>query len=257
MILVDSHCHLDYPDFEADIEQIMANAAAQGVQKILSIATTLEHFPRVIAVAERFDNVTCTVGIHPHHAGEYSDLTVQKLVDLSQHPKVVGLGEAGLDFFYNHSERAVQEKVFLTHIEAAQETGLPLVIHTRDAEDETKRILTEQMKKKKFQAVLHCYSSDQDLANTALELGLYLSFSGMITFKKAEAVRDVVRNTPLDRILVETDAPYLAPAPHRGKRNEPAYTRHVAEKVAEIKGLSLEEVAAATTANFERLFESV
>lgn len=254
MILIDSHCHLDYINFADDIEHVIERAMENNVKKFLSISTKIDDFPKLLKIVEKFENVFCTVGVHPHYAKDHKNINSKDLIDLSKHKKVIGIGETGLDFFYNHSDESLQEKLFYTHIEASQETKLPLIIHTREAEDKTAKIIKEEMKRKSFKAVLHCFSSSQNLADIALDLGMYLSFSGMITFKKAQAVRDTVKATPLDRILVETDSPFLSPTPHRGKRNEPAYTRYVAAKIAEIKGVPLEVIAKATTENFERLF---
>ncbi len=253
-MLVDSHCHLDFPDFEEDMDDIVARADEAGVKHILSICTHVTKFDPVLAVALRYDNIFCTVGIHPHNAAKEPEVTAEHLIRMANNEKVVGFGETGLDFYYDKSPRDVQKKQFRAHIEAARFAGLPLVVHTRDADDEMASMLKEETGKGAFSGLLHCFSSSRELAETALELGLYLSISGIVTFNKAEELREIVRDVPLDKLLVETDAPYLAPVPNRGKRNEPAYTRHTAEKIAEIKGLSLSEVANATTDNFFSLF---
>jgi len=252
--LIDSHCHLDFPDFGEELDDVVARAGRAGISHMVTISTHVSRFPRVLAVAERFDNVFCSVGIHPHEAGTEAEVSAAELISLAQHPKVVGIGETGLDFYYEHSPRDVQERQFRTHIEAARETGLPLIVHTRDADTDTIRILEEEHAKGAFPGLIHCFSAGQDLAERMVGIGLYISFSGIVTFKKADELRDVARIVPADRILVETDSPYLAPVPKRGKRNEPAYTAFTAAKVAEVRGVSAAEIAESTTANFKRLF---
>jgi len=252
--LVDSHCHLDFPELSGDADGVVSRARTAGVGHMLTIGTKITKFDGVLAMAERFDNVSCSVGIHPHEAGVEPAMDVDKLTGLAEHPKVVAFGETGLDFFYEHSPRADQDRSFRVHIAAAREAELPIIIHTRDADPETAAILDEEMGKGAFTGVIHCFSSGADLAAKALEHGLYISFSGIVTFKKAEALREVAKTVPLDRILVETDSPYLAPVPHRGKTNEPAYVAHTARVVADLKGISPEDLAAQTTANFFRLF---
>ena len=254
MMLVDSHCHLDFPDFAAERDAVIARARAAGVRTMLTICTKITEFEEIRAIADSDPDIWCTVGIHPHEAEPEPDTSVDRLVALTQHPKVVGIGEAGLDFHYDHSPRDRQREVFRTHIAAAREAGVPLVVHTREADDETGQILAEESRGGALTGVLHCFSSGIDLARRGLDLGFYVSFSGMVTFKKADELREIVREVPLDRILVETDAPYLAPVPLRGKRNEPAFVVHTARVVAELKGLSPEALAEATTANFHRLF---
>jgi len=253
-MLVDSHCHLDFTDFADDLDGVMERAGEAGVGHVMSICTHVTRFDPVLAVAERFDNVTCTVGIHPHNAESEPEVTAEHLVRMADRPKVVGFGETGLDYHYSHSPHEVQRAQFLAHIAAGRQADLPLVIHTRDADDDMAFILKKQMGKGAFRGLLHCFSSSRELAEAALELGLYLSISGIVTFKAAEELRDIVRDIPLDRLLVETDGPYLAPIPMRGKRNEPAFTAYTAEKVAEIKGISLEKLAESTTENFFNLF---
>jgi len=253
-VLVDSHCHLDFPELAGDAEGVIARARNAGVGHLLTIGTKLTAFDGVRAVAERFDNVSCSVGIHPHEAAVEPEADVAKLTALAAHPKVVAFGETGLDFFYEHSPRAEQEKSFRVHIAAARAAALPIIVHTRDADPEMTAILTEEQKKGAFSGVIHCFSSGPELAETALDLGMYLSFSGIVTFKKADALREVVKATPIERILVETDSPYLAPVPYRGKTNEPAYVVQTAATVAALKGLSPEELAARTTENFFALF---
>jgi TatD DNase family protein len=253
-MLVDSHCHLDFPDFADDMDDVVARAADVGVSHMLSICTYVTKFDQVLALAKRYDNIFCTVGIHPHNANKEPNVTAEHLIKLAVDEKVIGFGETGLDFYYNKSPREIQKRQFCAHIKASREIGLPLVIHTRDADDEMAEILVEEMRKGSFSGLLHCFSSSRKLAETALELGLYLSISGIVTFKTADDLRAIVKDAPLDRLLVETDAPYLAPVPQRGKRNEPAFTRHTAEKIAEIKGSNFDEVAKVTTDNFFTLF---
>lgn len=256
-MLVDSHCHLDFPDFGPDLDGTVIRARAAGVGLMLTIGTKLNQFDGVKAVAERYPDVWCSVGIHPHEAAAEGNTSTAILVEYAKHPKVVGFGETGLDFFYEHSPRDAQERSFRSHIAASRQTGLPLIVHTRDADAETGEILAEEMAKGAFSGLLHCFSSSRELAEKAVELGFYISLSGIVTFKKADDLRATVAAIPLDRILVETDSPYLAPIPMRGKRNEPAFVAHTAIKVAEIKGLSPEALAQATTANFLRLFGKV
>lgn len=254
MNLVDSHCHLDFPDFADNLEGVVDRAGEAGVATLLTICTHFSKFPQVLAVAERFDNVFCTVGIHPHEAAREGAISVDDLVRAAAHPKVVGFGETGLDYYYEHSPRSDQQKSFRTHIAAARASGLPLVIHTRDADDDTARILSEEMAQGPFTGVLHCFSSTRALAELAVALGLAISFSGIVTFKKADRLRAIAADVPLERILVETDAPYLAPVPFRGRCNEPAYVVHTAREVAKARGLSEAHFAMATTENFFRLF---
>ncbi|MCT7375393.1 TatD family hydrolase [Chelativorans salis] len=256
-MLVDSHCHLDFPDFEAERDDVVARAGTAGVGLMVTISTRVAKFGGIKAIAERYDNVFCTLGTHPHNAGEETDVTADQLVALSKHPKVVGIGEAGLDYFYDKAPRDLQAKGFRIHIEAARRTGLPLVIHAREADDDIAAILKEETGKGAFPFILHCFSSGPALARTGVALGGYVSFSGILTFKKSEALREIARSVPHDRLLVETDAPYLAPVPFRGKRNEPAYVAHTAAVLAETVGISADEMAALTTENFFRLFTKV
>ena len=252
--LVDSHCHLDFPAFDGELEDIVRRAVDANVDWMLTIGTHVTRFDGVLALAEAYDTIFCTVGIHPHEAGSEPEVTAEHLVRMARHPKVVGFGETGLDFFYDHSPRDRQERSFRVHIAAARQSGLPVVIHTRDADADLARILREEFAEGPFAGVLHCFSSGRDLAEVAVDLGLYVSFSGIVTFKKAEALREVAATVPLERLLVETDAPYLAPVPRRGKRNEPAYVAHTAARIAEIRGMEEGAFAAATTDNFFRLF---
>ena len=251
MLLVDSHCHLDFPDFAAEREAIIARARKAGVVTMLTICTRLDEFEGVRAIAEAYDDVWCSVGAHPHEAKDHETLTAQDLIALARHPKVVGIGESGLDFHYDLSPRNVQETVFREHIAASRETGLPLIIHAREADGEVARILEEE---KPPPGVMHCFSSGRALAEAALARGFYISISGIVTFRNAEELRAIVRDLPLDRLLFETDAPYLAPVPYRGKRNEPAFVAATAAAVAALKDVDPQHLAEATTANFFRLF---
>ena len=250
-MLVDSHCHLDFPDFAAEREAIVARARSAGVETMLTIATRLDEFDAVRAIAEAHNEIWCSVGVHPHEAKDHTALLPQQLVALAAHPKVVGIGETGLDFHYDLSPRDIQERVFRTHIGASRETGLPLIVHAREADGEVADILDEE---RPPPGVMHCFSSGRALAEAALALGFYISVSGLVTFRNAEELRAIVRDVPLDRLLVETDAPYLAPVPYRGKRNEPAFVAATAAAVAELKGIELHHLAAITSENFFRLF---
>jgi TatD DNase family protein len=248
-MLVDSHCHLDFPDFSNELDDVVARARAAGVARMVTISTRVHRFADVLAIAERFADVCCSVGTHPHYAHED--------VAHTRHPKVVALGEAGLDYHYDRSPRDAQERGFRTHIAAARETGLPLVIHSREADADTARILEEETGQGAFPAVLHCFTGGADLARRAIALGLFISFTGILTFKNSTALRAIAAELPADRILVETDAPYLAPAPFRGKRNEPAYVVETAKVLAETRGVSFAEIAQQTSENFFRLFAKV
>lgn len=253
-MLVDSHCHLDFPDFKNELDDVVARAEEAGVSHMLTICTHVTKFAQVRNVAARYDNMWCTVGIHPHNAEAEPDITARQLKSYADDPKVVAFGETGLDFFYEHSPRARQERSFRAHIAAARDTGLPVVIHTRDADDDMIRILKQESRQGAFPGVIHCFSSGPEMAATAVDLGLYISISGIITFKKADELRRTVRDVPLGRLLVETDSPYLAPAPKRGKRNEPAFTAYTAAQLAELKGVDSAELARRTTENFFNLF---
>jgi TatD DNase family protein len=253
-MLVDSHCHLDFPGFADALPDVVARAKAAGVAVCVSIGTKLSRFAEVAAIAEKFPDVWCTVGSHPHEAEHEPLADSAPLLALAKHDKVAGIGESGLDYYYEHSPRAQQQANFRAHIDAARALKLPLVVHTRDAEDDTIAILSDEMGKGAFTGLIHCFTGTQRLADAALELGLLISASGIATFKKSDALREVLKGVPLDRLLVETDAPYLAPTPHRGKRNEPAFVVHTAAMLAELKGVSADEIANATTENFFRLF---
>jgi TatD DNase family protein len=250
-MLVDSHCHLDFPDFAAEREAIIARARTAGVETMLTICTRLDEFDGVRAIAEAHDGIWCSVGAHPHEAKDHATLAPQDLVGLIGHPKVVGIGETGLDFHYDLSPRDIQERVFRAHIAASRETGLPLVVHAREADDAVARILAEE---RPPPGVMHCFSSGRALAEATLALGFYISISGIVTFRNADELRAIVRDLPLDRLLVETDAPYLAPVPYRGKRDEPAFVAATAAAVAALKGLEPQDLADITSANFFRLF---
>lgn len=257
MTLVDSHCHLDFPDFSAELDAVVARARAAGVERMVTISTRVRRQAKLLAIAERFPEVFCSVGTHPHYAHEEADLTAADLAARSRAAKVVALGEAGLDYHYDNSPREAQERGFRTHIAAARESGLPLVIHSREADDDTARILEEEMGKGAFAAVLHCFTGGRDLARRAIALGHFVSFTGILTFKNSDAVRAIAAELPADRILVETDAPYLAPGRLRGKRNEPAYVVETAKVLAEARGASFDEIALQTTTNFYKLFHKV
>ncbi len=256
-MLIDSHCHLDFRDFAAERDAIVARARAAGVARMITISTRLDQFAAVSALAEVYPDVFCTVGDHPDHAGEGAEATADRLVALAQHPKCVGIGETGLDYHYDKVPHDRAERVFRTHIEAARRTGLPIVIHSRDADADMAAILMDEMKKGPFKGLLHCFTSSPMLAEAALSLGLYISFSGVLTFKKADELRDIARTMPIDRLLVETDAPFLAPVPHRGGRNEPAFVAATAAVLAGLKGMTAEGLAAATSANALRLFDKM
>lgn len=256
-MLVDSHCHLDFPDFKDELDAVVARAGQAGVGRIVTISTRVRRHPDLLVIAERFPEVYCSVGTHPHHAHEELDITAADLVARTRHPKVVAIGEAGLDYHYDTSPRAAQEQGFRAHIAAARETGLPLVIHSRDADADMAGILREEMQQGAFPAVLHCFTGGRDLAFAGIELGLYVSFTGILTFKKSDDLRAIAAAMPADRVLVETDSPYLAPGPYRGKRCEPAYVVETARVLAEMRGVSPEEIARQTTENFFRLFSKV
>ncbi len=252
--LVDSHCHLDFPDFEGEIDDIIARAAAVGVKRMVTICTRLKNEPLVRAIAEAHAPVFYAAGTHPMSAAEEPLATVDELIAITQHPKMVGIGETGLDYHYTSESAQIQKDSLRVHINAARQTGLPLIIHARGADDDMARILSEEHKNGAYSCVMHCYCSSPELAKTSLDLGFYLSMSGIATFKNSQEVRDIFAAAPVDRVLVETDAPYLAPTPYRGKRNEPAYTANTAQMGAEVFKMDYADFAAQTTTNFERLF---
>lgn len=252
--ITDSHCHLDFPDFAEELPDVVARAVDAGVTRMVTICTRIRSEPQVRAIAEKFPNVFYAAGTHPMSVAEEPMTSVQELVDLSKHPKFVGIGESGLDYHYTSESKSSQKASLGIHVEAARQTGLPLIIHARAADDDMAKILTDEFNAGAFTCVMHCFSSGPELARAAIDLGFYLSMSGIPTFPKSSELRDIFAAAPLDRILVETDAPYLAPVPHRGRRNEPAYSVHTATKGAEIFGLSFSEFAAQTQLNFDRLF---
>ena len=256
-MLVDSHCHLDFPDFADTLDDVVTRARAADIGRIVSISTRVARHDGLVAIAERFPDVFCSVGTHPHHAHEEPDVTTADLIARTRHPKVVAIGEAGLDYHYDFSPRDAQERGFRRHIAAARESGLPLVIHAREADADVARILEEESGKGPFPAVLHCYTGGRDLARRAIALGLSISFTGILTFKNSAELREIAAELPADRILVETDAPYLAPGKFRGKRNEPAYVVETAKVLAETRGVSFDDIARQTTDNFFRLFSKV
>lgn len=252
--LVDSHCHLDYLERDGDIGPVVARALQAGVGTMVTICTKLSEFESIEAIARRFPRVYCSVGVHPHEAGEEGQQTPARLIELAGHDKVVGIGETGLDYYYEHSPREAQQVSFRAHIAAARETGLPLIVHARDADDDTVAVLQDEYAKGPFPGVIHCFTAGPELARAALGIGFYISLAGIVTFKKADALRETVREVPLDRLLVETDSPYLAPVPRRGKTNEPANVVYTARALAELRGIDPGELADTTTENFFRLF---
>jgi TatD DNase family protein len=256
-MLVDSHCHLDFPDFAPELDAVVERARAAGVGRMVTISTRVKKHDQVLAVAEKYPDVFCSVGTHPHHSHEELEVDANTLISLSKHPKVVAIGEAGLDYHYDTGPHELQAKSLRQHIAAARETGLPLVIHSRDCDDDMAQILTEEIGQGAFPAVLHCFTGGRDLAFKAIELGLSISFTGILTFKRSDDLRAIAKDLPADRILVETDSPYLAPLPYRGKRCEPAYVVETAKVLAATRGVSEEEIAAQTTENFFRLFNKV
>lgn len=253
-MLVDSHCHLDFPDFAEELDAVVARAHEAGVGTIQTICTRMTKFEEVRALAHRFDNMYCSVGVHPHNVESEGVVPAAEIMARTDDPKVIGIGETGLDYFYDHSPREDQQASFREHIAACRETGLPLIVHTRDADDDTMDILEEEMGKGAFPGLIHCFSSTRELARRSLAIGFSISISGIATFKSAQELRDTVEEVPAERLLVETDAPYLAPVPKRGKRNEPAFVSHTAALVAELKGMSEERLAEVTTDNFFNLF---
>ena len=256
-MLIDSHCHLDFPELKGELDAVLDRARAAGVGLMVTISTRVHQFNALRGIAEAHDDVFCSVGTHPHNAAEEPDIMVEELVELARHPKVVAIGEAGLDYHYDNSPRDMQKKSFRTHIAAARETGLPLIIHARDADADIARMLEEETKRGAFPFVLHCFTAGPDLARRGLALGGHISFSGVITFKSADALRDIALAVPSDRLLVETDAPYLAPEPMRGRTNEPAFVVHTAARLAALRGVRESEMARMTTENFLRLFKKV
>ncbi len=264
-MLVDSHCHLDFKDFAGELDAVVDRARDAGVGRMVTICTRPSQLERNLEIVGRYDDVFCAAGVHPHNAASEAPMSVEKLAEIARHPKLVGIGESGLDYHYDHSPRDQQQASFRVHIQAARETGLPLIVHTRSADDDTIRILREEgagaggkgIGDKPLRGVIHCFSSGRELAENAVDFGFYVSLSGILTFNRSEEIRDIVRDLPMDRLLVETDSPYLAPVPKRGKRNEPAYVAHTAARLAEVKGLGVAETARQTTENFFTLFDKV
>jgi TatD DNase family protein len=256
-MLIDTHCHLDFPELAKDRAAVLARAKAAGIGRMITICTEIEKFDAIRAIAESDENIFCSVGTHPNHAGDERDFSAEEIAALAAHEKCVAIGEAGLDYHYDRVPRDLAHRVFRAHIEAARRTGLPLVIHNRDSDADMATILTEETAKGPFKALLHCFSSSRALAEAALGLGLSISFSGIVTFKNSQELRDIARDVPLERIVVETDAPFLAPTPYRGKTNEPAYVAQTAKFLAEVKGVPQAEFAAITTANAEKLFDKM
>ena len=253
-MLVDSHCHLNFPDFKDDLDGVITRAREAGVGIMQTICTEMAEFEEVRGIAERYEGVYCSVGVHPNDSGQQELVSLSELISKTSYEKVIGIGETGLDYYYEKTDRELQKQSFLTHIAASRETNLPIIVHTRDADEDTVNIMGDEMGKGAYRGVIHCFTSSQYLAEKAIEMGFYISFSGVVSFKTAQAIRDVVKTVPLDRLLVETDAPFLAPMPYRGKRNEPSFVPHTNKVVAEIKGISPEECARITTENFFRLF---
>ena len=253
-MLIDSHCHLDFPDFAGELDAVVARARAADIARIVTISTRVKRHADVLGIAEGFADVYCSVGTHPHYAHDERDITVEALIDRTHHPKVVAIGEAGLDYHYQHSPRAAQEQGLRNHIAAARATGLPLVIHSREADEDMARILEEETGRGAFPAVLHCFTGSPALADAGLALGLHISFAGIVTFPKAGELRETARRVPLDRLLTETDSPFLAPVPHRGSRNEPAHVARVVAALAELHAVDPRELASRTSVNFHTLF---
>ncbi|MEM6903024.1 MAG: TatD family hydrolase [Pseudomonadota bacterium] len=254
-MLVDSHCHLDFPDFEADgLDAVLDRARAAGIGHFLTISTRLTTLDKLAKISAAHKDVSQTIGIHPHHVAEQGVPSVERLVELAQSDNVIGIGESGLDYYYDKSPRDQQAESFRAHCRACVETDLPLIVHARDADEDVATILKEESQGGKFRGILHCFSSGRGLAEAGLELGFYISFSGILTFKRSDELRDIATDIPKDRLLVETDAPYLAPTPYRGKRNEPAYVVETAKMLATVMEMEPEDLAAQTTNNFNRLF---
>lgn len=253
-MLIDTHCHLDFPDFAEDLAAYVARAEEAGVSRMVTISTRVSRFATYAGIAERFASVWCTVGTHPHGAHEELDVTADQLAQLAEHPRCVAIGEAGLDYHYDKSPRDAQAQGLRTHIAAARMTRLPLVIHARQADEDMIAILREETEKGAFPAILHCFTAGSELARVGVELGLYVSFSGILTFKTSEDLRQIARDVPIERLLVETDAPYLAPVPFRGKRNEPSYVVETAKTLADVKGVSFDEISRVTTENARRCY---
>jgi len=255
MMLVDSHCHLNFPDFRDDLDGVVARARENGVGVMQTICTEMAEFDEIYGITERYKDIYCSVGVHPNDSGATEVVSAEELVEKAKFPKVIGIGETGLDYHYEKSDRETQKQSFIEHIKAARESGLPVIVHSRDADEDTVDILKHEMSKGYFKGIIHCFTSTKYLADKSIELGLYISLSGIISFKNAGAIRDAIADVPMDRLLVETDAPFLAPIPHRGKRNEPAFVKYTNKILSEIKQISEGECARITTDNFFRLFD--
>ena len=253
-MLIDSHCHLDFPDFIEDRDDVIRRAREVGVRLMLTISTKITEADKIISLAEAYDDIVCSIGIHPHEAGREPETTAEELARIASHPKVVGIGETGLDYYYEHSPREAQQRNFRAHIAASRETGLPLIVHARDADTDTADILEDEMKNGAFPGLIHCFTAGPELAKRALDIGFYISISGIATFKNAETLRQTILTVPEDRLLVETDSPFLAPVPHRGKRNEPSFVADTTGALAILFDTDFETLAARTTNNFYRLF---
>lgn len=253
-MFTDSHCHLNYKGLVEDQAGVLARARAGGVSRMLNIATRASEWADVLATAEREPDVWATIGIHPHEADAHPEVDTQRLVDGARHPRIVGIGETGLDYYYDHSDRARQQDSFRSHIAASRDTGLPIIVHTRDAEEDSARILREEMEKGAFTGVIHCFTASDAFADIALDLGLYISISGIVTFKSARALQDTARRIPADRLLIETDSPFLAPVPHRGRPCEPLYVIDTAQFIADLRNITIGSLAEITTRNFTTLF---
>lgn len=257
-MLIDSHCHLDYDAFEADFDKILSRARDNGIGILQTISTKVTEFSKLKRIIEKYPHIYASIGIHPHEVDAHPEISVEELFEYTKHQKVISIGETGLDLYYNHSDVEKQKEYFLRHIEVSHLSGLPLIIHTRDADKLTIEMLTEARKKFNYTGLIHCFSSeDIEFAKSCLDLGLYISISGIVTFKKALALQEIVKQVPLEKLLVETDSPYLAPVPHRGKRNEPSFVKHVAEMIAQLKELSYKQVEEQTTENFFDVFSKV
>lgn len=256
-MLIDSHCHLNTKEFADDLPQVIANAKAAGVSLMQTICTRSSDFSGIIEIVEKYPEIYASFGIHPHEVEKEKLLSIDEIVSHASHPKVIGIGETGLDYYYEHSKRDIQQESFINHIKAASRTNLPVIVHSRNADEDTISIMSSEMKTNSYPGLIHCFSSTRELSKSSLDIGLYISIAGIITFKNSDDLRDIMQYVPLDRILVETDSPYLAPVPMRGKRNEPAFVKHVAEMLAQVKGISVEDIAEITTDNFKRLFSKV
>ena len=252
--IVDSHCHLNFPQFKGNLKEVVQRALDNGVSKMLTISTKLNEINELEKISNMYSEVYNSIGVHPHECKKYKNLSLEDLLKYTKNPKCIGIGETGLDFYYENSPKELQTKLFKIHIEAARKSLLPLIVHTRNADIETIQILKSEMKKEKFSGLIHCFSTSQELAESAIDLGLYISLSGIVTFDKSNELRNIIKELPVDRLLVETDAPYLAPVPHRGKCNEPAYVIRTAQLISNLLGISFESFAKQTTNNFYKLF---